>query len=147
MAMQLTNAHDSALPIEEQTAAKDTVALKWQGAVTEGSGFVAIPLALLRLQREYSLSATDMLVLINLLAHWWSPDSSVFPRNSIIARRMGVDSRTVQRSTKKLVDAGLMRRVTAPDGKRVFTFDTLAKRVARDVSKSFELQLAERALL
>lgn len=147
MATQLTNAQDSALTPTEEISAKDTIALKWQGAVTEGSGFVAIPLALLRLQQEYALSATDMLVLINLLAHWWSPESSVFPRNSIIAKRMGVDARTVQRSTKKLIDAGLMRRITAPDGKRVFTFDILAKRVSRDVSRSFELQRAERALL
>ena len=147
MAKQVTSSNEVALTNEAEITSKDTVALKWQGAVTEGSGFVAVPLALLRLQGEYSLSATDMLVLINLLAHWWTPDSTVYPRNSIIARRMGVDARTIQRSTKKLVEAGLMRRTIAPDGKRVFSFDTLARRVARDVPKSFEIMRSERIAL
>ena len=147
MAKQVTSSGEAALTTEAEITSTDTVARKWQGAVTEGSGFVAVPLALLRLQGDYSLSATDMLVLINLLAHWWTPESTVYPRNTIIARRMGIDARTVQRSTKKLIEAGLMRRTTSPDGRRVFSFDTLAKRVARDVPRSFEIQRSERAVL
>lgn len=140
MATQLTSLEEAELAEGQEITARDTVALKWKGAVTEGSGFVAVPLALLRLQSEYGLSATDMLVLINLLVHWWAPESTVFPRNNVIARRMGVDPRTVQRSTKKLIEAGLMRRMTAPDGKRVFTFDMLAERVARDLMRSFVVE-------
>jgi predicted transcriptional regulator len=147
MTEQLRSPEGAALTAEEEITSKDTVAKKWQGAVTEGSGFVAVPLSLLRLQSEYGLSATDMMVLINLLAHWWSPDSNVYPRNSIIARRMGVDARTIQRSTKRLIDLGLMRRTSTLDGRRVFSFDTLAKRVARDVPKSFDIQRNERVRL
>ena len=46
-----------------------TVKERWQGAVTEGSGFVAVPVSLLRLQTKLKLIATDMMVLISLLAH------------------------------------------------------------------------------
>lgn len=124
----------------EDEAAKITVKEKWQGAVTEGSGFVAVPMALLRLQSKYSLSATDMLVLINLLAHWWDPTLPVFPRSSTIAKRMGVTVRTVQRSTNILEQKGLMTRGKMPDGKRTFIFDPLAKRLARDLPAAYLVQ-------
>lgn len=67
--------------------AKITVKAKWQGAVNEGSGFVAVPMSLLRLQSRYNLNPTDMLVLINLLAHWWDPSQPVYPRSTTIAKR------------------------------------------------------------
>ncbi|GMN14758.1 helix-turn-helix domain-containing protein [Altererythrobacter sp. MTPC7] len=122
---------------------KITVKEKWQGAVNEGSGFVAVPMALLRLQSKYELSATDMVVLINLLGHWWEPSSPVYPRSSTIAKRMGVTKRTVQRSTKALEEKGLLQRDKLADGKRVFLFDALAKRVAKDVPVAFVAQATE----
>lgn len=125
---------------EAEEAAKLTVAEKWQGAVKEGAGFVAVPMVLLRLQAKYELSATDMLVLINLLAHWWDPARSVFPRTTTIAQRMGIEPRTVQRSTKKLLTKGLMTRETLPNGKRAFNFERLAKRLAKDVPTAFAIQ-------
>jgi predicted transcriptional regulator len=117
-----------------------SIAEKWQGAVTKGSGFVAIPMALLRLQTKLKLSQTDMMVLINLLAHWWDPARAVFPRSSTIAKRLGVTKRTVQRSTQKLLDSGLIVREFLDDGKRVFYFDPLATRLAKDIGLSLELK-------
>lgn len=120
--------------------ARITVKEKWQGAVNEGSGFVAVPMSLLRLQSQYKLSPTDMLVLINLLAHWWDPKRGVFPRSTTIAKRMGVDLRTVQRATRKLERSGLLERSKMSDGKRIFIFDTLAKRLAHDMPLAFSVQ-------
>ena len=119
-----------------------TVKLKWQGAVTEGSGFVAVPMALLRLQTKLNLTATDMLVLVNLLAHWWDPGRAVFPRSTTIATRMGVAKRTVQRSTQKMVRAGLMDREYIEIGgskRRTFQFTSLAERLAKDINLSQRL--------
>jgi len=120
-----------------------TVAEKWQGAVTEGSGFVAVPMALLRLQSKYGLTATDMLVLINLLAHWWDPSRAVFPRSSTIAARLGVDKRTVQRTTQKLSKKGMLTKLTLPDGKRAYAFDGLVSRLARDIPRAYLVQEGE----
>ncbi|WP_430386488.1 helix-turn-helix domain-containing protein [Blastomonas fulva] len=114
-----------------------TVKEKWQGAVNEGSGFVAVPMSLLRLQSRYGLTPTDMLVLINLLAHWWDPKRPVFPRSTTIAKRMGVDLRTVQRATRKMEKAGLIERGKLADGKRTFSFDALAGRLARDMPYAY----------
>lgn len=121
----------------------NTVKDKWQGAVTAGSGFVALPMALLRLQTKLKLSATDMLVLTNLLAHWWHPDKAVFPRSTTIAKRMGVTERTVQRSTQKMLDLGLIGRDFLEDGRRAFRFDPLAARLARDVNLSHQITREE----
>jgi DNA-binding MarR family transcriptional regulator len=112
-----------------------TVKEKWQGAVTASSGFVAVPVSLLRLQTNLKLTATDMLVLINLLAHWWDPARSVFPRTTTIALRMGVTKRTVQRSMNKMIRRGIMERGFT-DGRRTIQFTSLAERLARMIGIS-----------
>lgn len=127
-------------PAEEPEAKAITVKEKWQGAVTEASGFVAIPMSLLRLQTNLKLNATDMLVMTNLLAHWWDPARAVFPRTSIIASRMGVDTRTIQRSVNKMIKLGLIERTYLEDGKRAFQFDGLATRLAKEMPNSLKIQ-------
>jgi predicted transcriptional regulator len=123
--------------------ARITVKEKWQGAVTEGSGFVAVPMALLRLQSQYGLSPTELLVLINLLGHWWEPDRPVFPRSTTIAKRMGIDPRSVQRATKKLESKGLLQRAKMADGRRVFRFEGLAKKLSHDINAAYLFQASE----
>lgn len=127
-------------PLVEDDAVTVTVKDKWQGAVTAASGFVAIPMSLLRLQTKLKLTATDMLVLTNLLAHWWSPADGVYPRSTTIAKRMGVTKRTVQRSTQKMLNQGLISREFLDDGRRVFRFDPLAAQLARDVNLSLQIK-------
>jgi len=120
------------------------IADKWEGAVTNGSGWVAIPMSLLRLQSKFKLTATDMVVLTNLLAHWWDPARAVFPRSTTIARRMGVTKRTVQRSTQKMIDKGLITRVQLSDGKRAYRFDPLVAKLGKHMTLSYQLQGKER---
>ena len=132
------------IPPHDDEAEKISVKVKWQGAVTEGSGFVAIPMALLRMQTKYGLTATEMLVLVNLLAHWWDPSRAVFPRTTTIANRMGVDKRTVQRAVGRMARIGLLSKGRTEDGKRAYDFAPLAKRLAKDVIASYAIQRGER---
>lgn len=132
-------ADDYVSPEPVPTTIKD----KWQGAVTQGSGFVAVPVALLRLQAKYRLSPTEMMVLINLLAHWWDPARAVFPRSTTIAARMGIDTRTVQRATSKMEKAGLITRGHDAQGRRVFSFEGLVAKLARDVPMAYAVQAQE----
>lgn len=74
------------------------------------AGFQPVPDALLVKQRDLGLDATDMLVLLNLTSYWWFQNRPPFARSNVIAKRMGVSPRTVQRSLKKLVSKGLLRR-------------------------------------
>lgn len=88
---------------------------KWGDA---GRSFQLLPDILFKRQTALGLSATDMLVILNITMHWWYSDQRPFPRTSTIAKRMGVEPRTVQRSLKKLSDLKLVTREkeTAEDG-------------------------------
>ena len=83
---------------------------RWGGAVTEGlTGYTAVPDVLIRSQRQLRLSTTEMVVILNLLAHWWTDDGEwPYPRLSTIAGRMGVSRRTVERAIKSLESQGLI---------------------------------------
>lgn len=74
------------------------------------AGFQAIPDALFIKQHELGLDQTDMLVLLNLTSYWWYRDLPPFPRTNVIAKRMGVTARTVQRVLKKLEELDYIRR-------------------------------------
>jgi hypothetical protein len=85
---------------------------KWGAAVTGGwNGYQLVPDVLLRNQVRLGLSPTDMLVLLNITMHWWERDPLKLPhpRPEQIAARIGVTSRTVQRSIRKLVERGLVQ--------------------------------------
>ena len=67
------------------------------------TGYTAVPDVLIRSQRQLKLSTTEMVVILNLLAHWWKDDGEwPYPRLSTIAGRMGVSRRTVERAIKSL---------------------------------------------
>ena len=89
---------------------------KW--GVAAVPGWQPLPDVLLHNQAKLGLTATDMLVLANVLSHWWYADEKPFPRVTTIARRMDVTSRTVQRSLQKLSDKGFLqrRKATSRDG-------------------------------
>lgn len=86
---------------------------RWGTAVTNGrTGYTAVPDVLIRRQNELDLSANEMVVVLNLLLHWWlDADEWPYPRMSTIAKRMGTNRRTVERAVKSLESKGLVRRL------------------------------------
>ncbi|MCT8178917.1 helix-turn-helix domain-containing protein [Variovorax sp. CY25R-8] len=82
---------------------------KWGQALDRG--FVLIPIELLRRQKELALADNDLVVLLNLLSHWWYSDDKPYPRTATIAARMGASPRTVQRCLEKLEAKNLIARV------------------------------------
>ena len=96
--------------------------------MTEGlTGYTAVPDVLIRSQRQLKLSAIEMVVILNLLAHWWSGDGEwPYPRVSTIAGRMGVTSRTVERAIKSLESKGMILHLegeVGPNGLMARRFD------------------------
>jgi len=81
---------------------------RWGRALDEG--FVIVPVALLRHQHALGIDAGELVVLVNLLANWWSDGRSPYPSTHRLAQRMGVSSRTVQRHLERLEDRGLIHR-------------------------------------
>ena len=87
---------------------------RWCGAVTEGlTGYTAVPDILIRAQRHLKLSANEMVVLLNLLLHWWQEGEWPYPRISTIAARMGVNRRSVERAIASLESKDLILRLEA----------------------------------
>ena len=80
-------------------------------------GFQVVPDLLLKNQAQLKLSPTDMIVLLNVLMHWWYPDQKPFPRSRSISKRIGVSPRTVQRAIQHLEDQRLLIRQEAENGK------------------------------
>lgn len=74
-------------------------------------GFQVLPDLLVKHQSRLLLDSQDMVIIINLLMHWWRADELPFPRLSLIADRMGVSPRTVERRVKALEKRGLIRRL------------------------------------
>lgn len=91
---------------------------KW-GEVALG-GFQQLPDLLLKSQAKLKLTSNDMLVLMHVTMHWWYADQLPFPATSVIAKRMGMTSRTVQRSLNNLVERGLIAKavVVTEQGER-----------------------------
>jgi DNA replication protein DnaD len=108
---------------------------KWLGAAD--AGFMIVPDVLLAKQSELGLGATEFVVLLQVLSFWWASERPAFPPSNIIARRMKVEQRTVQRGISRLEALGLIKRErrSGQDGKaiRVLTFDGLVKRLQESV--------------
>ena len=97
---------------QPDTALNGAVIEKWGEAAK--AGFQAIPDLLFKHQRTLSINATELVVLLNVLMHWWYRDQKPFPRSSTIARRMGSDIRTVQRALSRLEELELIERTKGP---------------------------------
>ncbi len=100
---------------------------KWGEAAR--AGFQAVPDLLLKQQESLQLNPTELVVLLNVLMHWWYRDQKPFPRPTTIARRMGSTVRTVQRAITKLETAGLVQRQKGPKNVMVLDPDPLVKRL------------------
>ncbi|HTN71860.1 MAG TPA: helix-turn-helix domain-containing protein [Methylomirabilota bacterium] len=92
-------------------------AAKW--GVAGLAGFQQVPDVLLMKQQELGLEGLDLLVLLNVTSFWWRGDEPPYLRTKLIAGRLNVSVRSVQRVLKKLEGKGLIRRDrwTEPGGK------------------------------
>ena len=90
---------------------------KW-GAALNQSGFQAVPNVLLSAQNHLGLSTTDLVVVLHLNGYWWDRDRAPYPRPALIARKMGVHRRTVERSLKHLETMGLIERMETQSTQR-----------------------------
>lgn len=93
------------------------------------AGFQAVPDILLKNQVKLGLSQTDLVVLLNVLMHWWYVDQKPFPRATTIAKRIGVTPRTVQRSFLSLEKLGLLNRREDESGRAILDPQPLVERL------------------
>lgn len=75
------------------------------------SGFVSVPTLLVTRQAELGLNPQEVVVLLNLIAAWWTEDNLPYPRTATIAQRSGLSVRAVQRHIKDLETKRLISRI------------------------------------
>jgi hypothetical protein len=126
--MIIATTDDSALPPTTAEQAIVSPVFQKYGEVAV-AGFQAVPDLLLKNQVKLGLSQTDMVVLLNVLMHWWYVDKKPFPRATTIAKRIGVTPRTVQRSFSALEKLGLLNRSEADDGRTILDPQPLVDRL------------------
>lgn len=82
---------------------------KWGRAVM-AHGYCIYPSILLQAQSRLSVNAQEMIVLLQLAEHWWRADGKVFPKKEVIAERVGLSTRQVQRHIQRLEELKLVER-------------------------------------
>ncbi len=87
----------------------DSVAYQKFGEAAIG-GFQVVPDILLKRQGELGLTNVELVVLLNILMHWWTPGKNPYPRPSTIAHRMNSSTRTIQRAIAALEEKRLLLR-------------------------------------
>jgi predicted transcriptional regulator len=132
--------------VEERENSPTSVAMRWGAAVARGgygTGWTPIPAALVRNIAELGLKPTDVAVLLAILANWWEADRMPNPRISTIARHIGLNRRTVERSVRRLMRLNLLiwkrSEDTARGKRREFDLSPLRDRVARLAERDFRL--------
>ena len=83
---------------------------KW-GKDVMALGFCIVPSLLLRAQNRLGLNPTQLAILIQLADFWWDRDRKPFPSKALLAERLGLSPRQVQRYIADLETAGLVERI------------------------------------
>ncbi len=87
---------------------------KWSRTLWE-PGWAAIPVVLLKYQRELKLDAVDLNIILHLVRHWWTAERLPYPSKAEIASCMNISPSTVQRHVRELEKAGLIKRAKRHD--------------------------------
>lgn len=84
---------------------------KWRSALS--AGFQLVPNVLVRAQSKLGLDPLDVVIILNITMHWWRPGELPYPQPKVIANRVGVSTRTVERRLEHLEQRGLIARLAA----------------------------------
>jgi hypothetical protein len=83
---------------------------KW-GKLNMRAGWVGFPSAVIQFQDQLQLSSTELNVLLQIADHWWDPERHPYPSKGLIAKRMQMYPRSIQRIITRLQVRGLIERV------------------------------------
>jgi hypothetical protein len=70
-----------------------------------------LPSILLQAQARLCISPQQMIVLLQLVEHWWREDSKVFPAKASLASRVGLSEKQIQRHIVALEQKKLVKRI------------------------------------
>jgi predicted transcriptional regulator len=80
---------------------------KW-GKPAIAAGFTLFPSTLLQKQHALGLDCIDVVIILQILKHWWHADAAPFPSQVQLAKTMNVDLSTIKRHLARLKRDGLV---------------------------------------
>jgi len=96
--------------VSRQPATTATRAERIWGVSTLADGFLMTPSRLIRGQADLGLTPIQFSIAISLLDFWWEADRVPFPSKRVLAQRIGVSARTIQRNIAELERRGFVKR-------------------------------------
>lgn len=96
-------------PNPKPGASQSLALAKWRSAID--AGFQVVPNVLIRAQSKLGLDPVDLAILLNITLHWWRSDELPYPQPKVIANRVGVSVRTVERRLEDLEKRGFLARM------------------------------------
>lgn len=91
-------------PLAEKESTK-----KW-GSLVMKIGFSTIPSLIFQGQRRLGLSPVQLVLLLHMVDFWWKQSQMPFPSKTLLAERMGLSPRQIQRYLTELERAGFIKR-------------------------------------
>lgn len=83
---------------------------KW-GVEVMKIGFTIVPSILFKAQHRLGLSSTQLAVMLQIMDHWWEADRRPWPSKKLLATKLGIQPRQVQRVIAELEGRGYVERV------------------------------------
>ena len=121
---------------------------KWGVAVMK-LGYCVLPSILLQAQARLLVTPQEMMVLLQLVEHWWTKDGTVYPSKEQLADRIGLSQKQIQRHVKSLETKKLIKRIprTYKGRKTSNEYDlqglvTKLQEIEPDMTKARELRSA-----
>jgi hypothetical protein len=113
-------------------AAKLRSEAKW-GTDVMAIGYCILPSLLFRAQNRLGLRMSHLAVILQLAEFWWYDDKLPWPKKQLLAERLGIKEKQVQRLVRDLEQRGYIKRVTrnTPHGQtsNAYDFSGLVKKL------------------
>lgn len=107
MAQDDHNSNVVAFPAKKASSAAEQ---KWGPDVMK-LGFSIVPSLLFKAQHRLGLSTTQLAVLLQIMDHWWDSDRNPWPSKGLLATKLGMHARQVQRVIAQLEERGYVSRI------------------------------------
>lgn len=109
----MTVVKKNVIPMPPRTAnsASKMSERKWGREVMQARDFCIFPSLLLHAQARLKITPTHLAIVMHLIDFWWDANRKPFPGKRLLADRVGLSPRHVQRLIAELQEMGYVRRI------------------------------------
>jgi hypothetical protein len=101
---------DKVIGLRKKAKSKSTVFQEKWGHDVARFRFTMIPSLLLKAQSRLGLKPNHLAVIVQILEHWWEADRKAFPSKALLAAKLGIHPRNVQKAIADLEKRGYIER-------------------------------------